>query len=125
MKWFVLKPLLGVLVPIITGFIVPPLWTAIKNAQSRLAGLSPAVQRGVVLVLSGAISTLAVILGVELPTDFSQWTEVTVQAVVGAALAFGIHAGDKTKELSAKLKTLELQARVVPSVDEFVGPVDR
>jgi hypothetical protein len=55
------------------------------------------IKRGVVLAVSAIITLMASRLAVALPTDLVAWTPDTIDAVVSAAIAMAMKAGNTAK----------------------------
>ena len=97
MRDFVLNQGLKLFMPLVVGFLLPPVMRALKAASEKLGALPADLQRAIVVFLSGLGTALTTFLGVQVTGDPTQWDSAAVSTLLSAAIAFGVHAAQKAK----------------------------
>lgn len=85
---------------LIAGLLTVPVLDVLKRASSLVDRAPDVVKQGLAVTIAGALTKLGALLSVTLPTDLTLFTGSTVEALVAAAIAFGVHAGRKAREAS-------------------------
>lgn len=93
----VIDSLLGALLPILIGIIVPYIMAAVKQIASFVDGLSAPLQQFLVAGIAWALAVGASYLNVALPTDITLLTSPDIAGAIAAAAAIAIHAAKKTQ----------------------------
>jgi hypothetical protein len=102
MKSWLVQQALGVVLPVVVGYVTPVIMAALKAMSARLNGLPAEVQRAVVLVIAGAGTAITSFLGVQVTGDPTLWTNADVNTLVAAALAYAFHAAQKAKQAAGR-----------------------
>ena len=88
---------LKLLGPVLVSILTVPLMGLIKQGLAFVDRLSPNFQRLVVLILTFFLTQLGLFLNVATPEDITLFAESDLSALLSAALALAIHAGNKAK----------------------------
>lgn len=84
--------------PMIAGLLTVPVLQLLKRV-SGLVDRSPAWLKQLLgVVIAYGITQLGAMLELVLPLDLNMFTGETVEALLAAAIAFGVHAGKRAKE---------------------------
>lgn len=89
---------LEMLGPVLVALATVPLLGGIKRFFSFVDDWSPYAQRAVAVIIATLLTMLGSWLSVDLPESLQLFTGETVEALVAAAMAMAIHAGNKAKQ---------------------------
>lgn len=65
-----------------------------KRFVSLIDRLNPTLKRVVVILIAYGLTRLAQLVGTAVPTDLAAFTESDISALLSAAMAYAIHAGN-------------------------------
>lgn len=99
MSWELGFGLLELLGPTIVGILTVPVMNGIKRLVSFVDGWPAALQQITAVLIAVGLTELGQLLSVALPGDLALFTGADVEALLSAAMAFGIHAGKKARGL--------------------------
>lgn len=125
-----LLELAGLLGPLIAGLLTVPIVNAIKSLVVALDRTPAAVKQVLAVVIAWGLTKLGTIadplLGVVMPDELSLFTGETTEALIAAAIAFGVHAGQRARQAgpAAFLTLLLLLAPAPASAQVAVDSVE-
>lgn len=96
----ILLGLAETLAPLIIGMLTVPVMNTLKKAVVFVDNLSAPVQQIVVVLIAWGLTHLTSLTNVVLPESLHLVTGDHIEALLSAAIAFGIHAGKRAKEAS-------------------------
>lgn len=83
--------------PTLVGLLTVPVVQVLKRLRA-IDDRGPTLKRLLVVAISYGLTQAGQWLGVALPGELALFTGADVEALLSAALAMAIHAGDKTTE---------------------------
>jgi hypothetical protein len=107
MKSWMLEQALGLVMPVLVGFLTPVAMTALKTVSSRVSILPDTAQRLVVVMIAGLGNAAATLLAVQVTGDPLQWNATEMNAVLSAAMAFALHASNRNKSNAAQIAAVK------------------
>lgn len=106
-----LLELAGMAGPLIAGLLTVPLTRAITNLVAFLDRAPAPVKQLIALVIAFGLTKLGGLLQLVLPESIELFTGSTTEALIAAAIAYGVHAGQK-----ARAPTFRLLALILPAL---------
>jgi hypothetical protein len=108
-----MKPLFAMLVPALAGFLTTALVSAWKRASPLFDSMNATTKRVVVVLVASALTMLANLVGVTIMPDTLVSPDLVLdaaglEAIIGAVLAFVLHAGTQA---SASAKAIDRASR--------------
>lgn len=83
------------LIATVLALVTSLLMTGLRRVATSVEGLPPVVRTMIVVVLAAAVSWLGGVLGLDLPANPLTWDGTTINTVMTALLAMGLHAAGK------------------------------
>jgi hypothetical protein len=91
--WMLLKAA----TPAIVGILTVPAMKGLKALPLKVGALPAWLQQVVVVIIAGALTGIGTLTNVVLPETVELITQADVSAVLSAAIAMAVHAGQKAK----------------------------
>lgn len=86
--------------PTLVAILTVPLLGWVKKVVQIIDAFPPWAQQILAVLMAFGLTQLGTFLNVQLPTELSLFTESSASALLSAAMAFGIHAGKKAREVA-------------------------
>ena len=93
--WVILKAA----TPAIVGILTVPVMKGVKALPLKVGSLPAWMQQGVVVVIAACLTALGTLTNIVLPESIELITQADVSAVLSAAIAMAVHAGQKAKAI--------------------------
>lgn len=90
--------LVGALGPALAGLLTVPILQGIKSVSGFVDRSHAVVKQVAAVVIAFGLTQLGALLGVVLPAELALFDGSSTEALVAAAIAFGVHAGQKARE---------------------------
>ena len=92
--------LMELLGPTLVAILTVPVMTLVKKGWTWVGKWPPWAQQITVVLVAALFTELGTFLNMALPSDVMLFTEETWGALLSAAMAMGIHAGQRAKAVS-------------------------
>lgn len=83
--------------PTIVALLTVPIMGKLKKAVRWIDNLAAGFKQILVVLIAAGLTWLGATINVALPVDLSLFTEADISALLSAAMALGIHAGQKAR----------------------------
>lgn len=105
-------------IPIILGIAIPPLFNLIKRVAGWVGEQPATVQRLLVLLVAAVLNYLAQLFGVTAPTSLGGVDATWLNTFLSAGLAYGLHAANQ-------LSTVKTTQQVVAETQGILPPTPK
>lgn len=93
-----MEMLLELVGPTLVALLTVPVLAGVKYVVTAIDGWPAPIQQMLAVLVAAGLAQLGALTNLVLPETLQLFTGETVEALLAAAMAFGVHAGKKARE---------------------------